>query len=68
MTGESAIWSLALGSTQTVDRRPNKRANPPPEEQSCLPDVFAEFGLSLADFDVEDGGGKSFLTVSGLCK
>jgi hypothetical protein len=42
------------------DRRPKKRvraADPP-----ARPDVFAECGLSYADFDVQSGRGKSFLS------
>jgi hypothetical protein len=44
------------------DRRPKKRSKPTPVEGSGGPDVFAEFGLSYADFDVDYGGGKSFLS------
>ncbi|MDB5388550.1 MAG: hypothetical protein JWM11_4196 [Planctomycetaceae bacterium] len=43
------------------DRRSKKRGGPPAERQAG-PDVFAEFGLSCADFDVDYGGGKSFLS------
>ena len=42
------------------DRRSKKRAGP--AEGQTGPDVFAEFGLSCADFDMDDGGGKSFLS------
>ena len=43
------------------DRRSKKRAGPSTEGQTG-PDVFSEFGLSCVDFDVDCGGGKSFLS------
>lgn len=45
-----------------VDRRPKKQAKPTAAERSGVPDLFVEFGFSDADFDVQAGGGKSFLT------
>lgn len=40
-------------------RRPGKRAGQP---SGGGPDVFAELGLDAADFDVQSGRGKSFLS------
>jgi hypothetical protein len=44
------------------DRRPKKRAKPPAPDEPAGADVFAAFGLAAADFEVETGGGKSFLS------
>jgi hypothetical protein len=44
------------------DRRPKKRDRTQPSSQPPRRDVFAEYGLSHADFDVESGRGKSFLS------
>ncbi len=44
------------------DRHPKKRAKPLPADEPAGSDVFAEFGLSHADFDVDYGRGKSFLS------
>jgi hypothetical protein len=44
------------------DRRPKKRAKGGPAEPAAGPDVYEEFGLTAADFEVNSGGGKSFLS------
>jgi hypothetical protein len=44
------------------DRRPKKRAKLRHSERPPRRDVFAECGLNAADFVVQSGGGKSFLS------
>lgn len=44
------------------DRRPKKRATSHSADRPGGPDVFAECGLNAADFEVQSGGGKSFLS------
>jgi hypothetical protein len=48
------------------DRRPKKRAPHRTGDRPDRPDVFAEFGLKAADFEVHSGGGKSFLSGQRL--
>ncbi len=45
------------------DRRPNQRSPKPPTTPR---DVFAECGLVAAEFEVESGGGQSFLNKERL--
>jgi hypothetical protein len=44
------------------DRHPKKRDRQQPSGRPLRGDVFAEYGLSHADFYVESGRGKSFLS------
>jgi hypothetical protein len=44
------------------DRRPKKRAKPPPGDRPARRDPFAECGLNAANFEVSSGRGKSFLS------
>jgi hypothetical protein len=43
------------------DRQPNKRAKSAAGDKPARPDVFAEFGLKAADFEVRSGFGLSFI-------
>ena len=44
------------------DRRPKRRTKHQATARPSGPDVFAEFGLSAADFEIESGGGKSVIS------
>ena len=44
------------------DRRPKKRSTHRSNDRPARPDVFADCALNAADFDVQSGGGKSFLS------
>lgn len=48
------------------DRRPKKEATSRVGDRPSEPDVFAEFGLDAAEFDVESGRGKSILSGQRL--
>ncbi len=43
------------------DRRPRRRAKSLAGDRPARPDVFAEFGLNPADFEVRSGFGLSFI-------
>lgn len=48
------------------DRRPKKRYPRGACQGRNTGDVFAELGLNPADFEIQSGGGKSFLSKSRL--
>jgi len=48
------------------DRKPRGRTKSPTAGRPPGSDVFALYGLSASDFEVESGGGKSFLSKQRL--